>query len=84
MPTSQFILSFRETVGAQDAQFGPHLNLYCPYLTLRSVSSLNNPQNSEMKICKNYEVVMLKIIIIIIGYTLNNFTISFHNIIIND
>jgi hypothetical protein len=27
---------------------------------------------------------MLKIIIIIIGYTLNNFTISFHNIIIND
>jgi hypothetical protein len=42
------------------------------YLTLRSISSLNNPQNSEMKICEKYEVDMLKIIII--GYTLNNFT----------
>jgi hypothetical protein len=40
------------------------------YLTLRSVSSLNNPQNSEIKIWEN----MLKIIIIIIGYTPNNFT----------
>jgi hypothetical protein len=47
-------------------------------LSLRSVSSLNNPQNSEMKICENMKIVvdMLKIIIIIIiiGYTLNNFT----------
>jgi hypothetical protein len=46
-------------------------------LSLRSVSSLNNPQNSEMKICENMKLVdMLKIIIIIIiGYnTLNNFT----------
>jgi hypothetical protein len=42
---------------------------------LRSVSSLNNPQKREMKICEKYEVDMLKIIIIIIGYTLNNFTI---------
>jgi hypothetical protein len=42
--------------------------------TLRSLSSLNNPQNSEMKICEKYEVDMLKIIIIIIGYILNNFT----------
>jgi hypothetical protein len=43
--------------------------------TLRSVSSLNNPQNSEMKICEKYEVDMLKIIIIlIIRYILNNFT----------
>jgi hypothetical protein len=42
------------------------------YLTLRSVLSLNNPQNSEMKFCEKYEVDMLKIIIIIIGYTLNN------------
>jgi hypothetical protein len=47
-------------------------NLY--YLTLRSVSSLNNPQKSEMKIYEKYEVPMLKIIIIGIGYTLNNFT----------
>jgi hypothetical protein len=38
--------------------------------------SLNNLQNSEMKFCEKYEVDMLKIIIIIIGYILNNFTIS--------
>ncbi len=44
------------------------------YITLRSVSSLNDPQNSEMKICEKHEVDILKIIIIIIGYTLNNFT----------
>jgi len=41
--------------------------------TLRSVLSLNNPQNIEMNFCKKYEVDMLKIIIIIIAYTLNNF-----------
>jgi hypothetical protein len=37
--------------------------------------TLNNPQNSEMKFCENMKLVdMLKIIIIIIiGYTLNNF-----------
>jgi hypothetical protein len=29
---------------------------------LRSVSSLNNPQNSEMKFCEKYEVGMLKIL----------------------
>jgi hypothetical protein len=40
------------------------------YITLRSVSSLNDPQNREMKICEKYEVDILKIIIIIIGYTL--------------
>jgi hypothetical protein len=46
------------------------------YLTLTSISSLNNPpQNSEMKICEKYGVDMLKIIIIIIGYTLHNFII---------
>ncbi len=44
------------------------------YLTLRLVSSLNNHENNEMKICEKYEVNMLKIIIIIVGYTLNNFT----------
>jgi hypothetical protein len=44
------------------------------YLTLRLVSLFNNPHNSEMKICENMKVNMLKIIIIIIGYTLNNFT----------
>jgi hypothetical protein len=38
--------------------------------TLRSVSSFNNPQNSEMKFCEKYEVYMFKIITIIIGYTL--------------
>ncbi len=44
------------------------------YLTWRSVLSLNNPQNSEMKFFEKYEVDMLKIIIIIIiGYILNNF-----------
>jgi hypothetical protein len=44
------------------------------YLTLSSVSSVNNPQNNEMKFCEKYEVDILKIIIIIVGYTLNNFT----------
>jgi hypothetical protein len=38
-----------------------------------------------MKFCEKYEVDdMLKIIIIIVGYTLNNFTNSYHNIIIVD
>jgi len=37
------------------------------YLTLRSISSLNNPQNSEMNFCENMKFNMLKIIIIIIG-----------------
>jgi hypothetical protein len=46
---------------------------YFYYLILWSISSLNNPQNSEMKFCENM-VDMLKIIIIIIGYILNNFT----------
>jgi hypothetical protein len=45
------------------------------HLTPRSVSSLNNPPNSQKKFCEKYEVEMLKIIIIIIiGYTPNNFT----------
>jgi hypothetical protein len=30
------------------------------YLTLRSGSWLNNPQNSEIKFCEKYEVDMLK------------------------
>jgi hypothetical protein len=30
------------------------------YLTLRSVSSLNNPQNSEMKICENMKLTCSK------------------------
>jgi hypothetical protein len=50
-----------------------NLALFIVYLTLRSVLSLNNPQNSEMKFVK-CKVHMLKIIITIIGYTLNNFT----------
>jgi hypothetical protein len=41
---------------------------------MRSVLSLNNLQNSEMFFFGKYEVNMLKIIIIIVGYTLNNFT----------
>jgi hypothetical protein len=42
-------------------------------LTLRSVSSLNNPQNIEINFFEKYRLDMLKIIIIIIGYILNNF-----------
>jgi hypothetical protein len=49
-------------------------NMKDGYLTLRSILSLNNPQNSEMW---KYKVDMLKIIIIIIGYTLNNFIALF-------
>ncbi len=52
----------------------PSVSSFKRVFTLRSVWSLNNPQNSEMKICEKYEVDMLKIIIIFIGYTLNNFT----------
>ncbi len=36
-----------------------------------------------MKICENYEVDMLKIIRIILGYTLNNFTNSCDNTIVD-
>jgi hypothetical protein len=35
------------------------------YITLRSVSSLNNPQNGELNFCGNMKFEMLKIIIII-------------------
>jgi hypothetical protein len=38
-----------------------------------SVSSLNNTKNSEIDFCEKCEVEILKIIIIIIGYTLNNY-----------
>jgi hypothetical protein len=52
-----------------------HLNLdFWDHLTLRSVSSINNAQNSEMKFCEKYEVDMLKLIVIIRGYIMNNFT----------
>jgi len=43
------------------------------HLTVRSVLSLYNPQTTETNFCEKYEVGMLKIIIIMIGYTLNNF-----------
>jgi hypothetical protein len=43
-----------------------------PYLRL--VSPLNDPQKSESTFCEKYEVDKLKIIIIIIGYILNNIT----------
>ncbi len=46
------------------------------YFTLRSLSSLNNPKSSKMKICGNMNFSMLKIIIIIIGYTPNNIIID--------
>jgi hypothetical protein len=44
-------------------------------LPKRSISLLNNPQNNEMKFLSKYQVDMLKIIIIIVGYILNNFII---------
>jgi hypothetical protein len=44
------------------------------YLTLRLVLSLYNSQKSEMIFFEKYEVDMFKIIIIIVGYTLNNLT----------
>jgi hypothetical protein len=35
--------------------------IYLPtYLTLRSVSSLNNPQNKEIKFCENMKLTFLK------------------------
>jgi hypothetical protein len=37
------------------------------YLALRSVLSLNNPQNNEMIYLWKYELDMLKIVVIIIG-----------------
>ncbi len=62
--------------------FWPSLLTYTQpsYLTLRSVSSLNyNLQNSEMKFYEKNEVDMLKIIRIIVCYTLNKF-ITHHNV----
>ncbi len=53
------------------------------YLTVRSVPSLNNSQTSEMKICGNMKFDMFKIIIIILGYALNNFTNSCDNVIVD-
>jgi len=47
---------------------------YKDFLTLRLVSSLNNPQSNKNEILWKYEVDMLKIIVIIIYYILNNFT----------
>jgi hypothetical protein len=64
-----------KTFETQMKQLGHFWHYYVIYyLTLRLVSSLNNPQNREMKFCEKYEIDMLKIIIIIIGYILNNFT----------
>jgi hypothetical protein len=54
------------------------------YLTLSSVSPLNNPQNSEMKICENMTILKIIIIIIIIGYIKNNFTTHITNIMVDD
>ncbi len=43
------------------------------HLTVRSVLSLNNPPTTETISFEKYEVDMLKVIIIMIWYTLNNF-----------
>jgi hypothetical protein len=48
----------------------PWMKGYISYLILRSISALHNPQNTETIL---YEIDMLKIIIIMIGYTVNNF-----------
>jgi len=61
-----------------------HNNDQLWYLTLRSVSSLNNPQNNEMNFCRKYEVDILKIIIIIIGLHSEWFHYSCDNIIIDN
>jgi len=58
------------------SSFFEELHGYISYFTccwFQFVLSLNNPQNKEMKICENMNFDMLKIIIIILGYTLNNF-----------
>jgi hypothetical protein len=44
-----------------------------PTFTLMSISSSNSPQNSETNFCEKNEVDKMKIIIILIAYTLNNF-----------
>jgi hypothetical protein len=46
------------------------------HFALGSVSSLNNPLNSEMGFLWKYEGEVLKIILIIRGYNLNNFTLD--------
>ncbi len=71
LPATIFFVLFFPELGS-DIRQTVHQKM--EYLTLRSVSSLNNPQNSEMNFLWKYEVDMLKIIIIIISYTLNNFT----------
>ncbi len=48
----------------------------------RSVWSLNNLQNIEMNFCENMKFACWKIIVVIIDYTLNNFTSSFDNFIV--
>jgi len=69
------VLTFLHSKSAVQCSGGVALSCYFSVDGfLRSVSSLNNPQKREMKFCEKYEVDMLKIIIIIIGYTLNNFT----------
>jgi hypothetical protein len=46
------------------------------YFALGSVSSLNNPLNSEMGFWWKYEGEVLKTILIIRGYNLNNFSLD--------
>jgi hypothetical protein len=46
------------------------------YFALRSVSSLNNLLNSEMGLLWKDEGEVLKTILIIRGYNLNNFTLD--------
>jgi hypothetical protein len=50
------------------------------YITLRSVSSLNNPQKSEMNFCGNMKFEMMKIIINIPTLSIISLLISqYHN-----
>jgi hypothetical protein len=64
------VLTFLHSKSVVQCTGGVALSCYFQWMFfLRSVSSLNNPQKREMKICEKYEVDMLKIIIIIIGYT---------------
>jgi hypothetical protein len=53
------------------------------YLAIGSISSLINPLNSQMIFWREYDVKVLKTIIIIIVYNMNNFVTSYDNIIVH-
>jgi hypothetical protein len=72
----QKLIAWRNCYWGQLASYVPNMLAFESWVPYPKVSfgSLNNPQNSEKKILWKYEVDMLKIIIIIIGYILKNFT----------